>query len=300
VPLNWRPIAADRLAQLNGAHGSYANNEASVASFGTNGAWVRMGTFAPNGESARQFAKTIEQASSLRDKAVIVLDVRGNGGGSYNWFMGFIDALYGEPYADYYARARLQFANVMSDVSSGRAGGGGARGQGGARGNAADVPRTPPDRNMDGRSGNMNDRVTVRQGTNGVTLRVIGAPDPKDAPTGPPPPNLVRAKVLVLTDNGCGSACISFVDEMRRFPGVLQIGRDTYVDSRPGSPVNYDLPSGEASISAPSMVREVRERGDNFAWQADIYFDGDIADTDAVRAWITTVVLPATARPERH
>jgi hypothetical protein len=78
---------------------------------------------------------------------------------------------------------------------------------------------------------------------------------------------------------------------MRRFPGVLQIGRDTYVDSRPGSPANYDLPSGEASISAPSMVREVRQRGDNFAWKPDIYFDGDIANTDAVREWILNVVL---------
>ena len=45
------------------------------------------------------------------------------------------------------------------------------------------------------------------------------------------------------------------------------------------------------------MVREVRQRGDNFAWKPDIYYDGDIADTDAVRAWITSVVLkPASKR----
>jgi hypothetical protein len=64
------------------------------------------------------------------------------------------------------------------------------------------------------------------------------------------------------------------------------------VDTRPGSPANFDLPSGEASISAPNMVREVRQRGDNFAWKPDIYFDGDIADTQAVRAWILGIVLP--------
>jgi hypothetical protein len=39
------------------------------------------------------------------------------------------------------------------------------------------------------------------------------------------------------------------------------------------------------------MVREVRQRGDNFAWKPDIYFDGDIANTDAVREWILNVVL---------
>jgi hypothetical protein len=294
VALNWQPIAADRLAKLNAAHAPYSNNETSIASFGPNGAWVRMSTFGPNGETARQFARIIEQAPTLRTKDVIVFDVRGNGGGSYNWFMGFLDALYGEPYADYYARARLQFANVMSgELGAGRGAGGGGRGAG--RGTAAaDAPRTPPDRGL----GDLGARTTTRPGANGTTLRVIAAPDSSGLPP-TPPPNLVRARVLVLTDNGCGSACISFVDEMRRFPGVLQIGRDTYVDSRPGSPVNHELPSGEASLSVPGMVREVRDRGDNFAWKPDIYFDGDISNTTAVRAWILNTVLPGLARTGR-
>jgi hypothetical protein len=248
-----------------------------------------MSTFGPNGESAKQFAKIIEQAPTLRTKDVIVFDVRGNGGGSYNWFMGILDALYGEPYADYYARARLQFANVMSgDLGGGR----GAGGRGAGRGNApADAPRTPPDRGL----GDLASRTTTRPGANGATLRVIAAPDSSGLPR-TPPPNPVRARVLVLTDNGCASACISYVDEMRRFPGVFQIGRDTYVDSRPGSPMNHELPSGEASISVPSMVREVRERGDNFAWKPDTYFDGDIADTGKLQAWILNVVVPSLGR----
>jgi hypothetical protein len=289
VALNWQPITANRLTQLNAAHAPYSNNETSISAFGKNGAWVRMSTFGPNGESAKQFAKIIEQAPTLRTKDVIVFDVRGNGGGSYNWFMGFLDALYGEPYADYYARARLQFANVMSgDLGGGR----GAGGRGAGRGNApADAPRTPPDRGL----GDLASRTTTRPGANGATLRVIAAPDSSGLPR-TPPPNPVRARVLVLTDNGCASACISFVDEMRRFPGVFQIGRDTYVDSRPGSPMNHELPSGEASISVPSMVREVRERGDNFAWKPDTYFDGDIADTGKVQAWILNVVVPSLGR----
>jgi hypothetical protein len=172
-----------------------------------------MGTFGPSGESARQFARAIEQAPSLRDKNAIVFDVRGNGGGSYNWFMGFLDALYGEPYADYYARARLQFVNVMSEPqNTGRAGGRGAGGGGRGGAPTSDAPRTPPDRNLNVAS----IQVTTRPGANGTTLRLI-APD-SSTPAGAPPPNPVKARVFVLTDNGCGSACISFVDEMRRFP----------------------------------------------------------------------------------
>ena len=39
----------------------------------------------------------------------------------------------------------------------------------------------------------------------------------------------------MLTDYGCGSACISFVDEMLQFPGVRQIGLETFVDMRSAS-----------------------------------------------------------------
>ena len=35
------------------------------------------------------------------------MDVRQNGGGPYDWMMTFVNSLYGKPYADVYARARL-------------------------------------------------------------------------------------------------------------------------------------------------------------------------------------------------
>ena len=155
-----------------------------------------------------------------------MIDVRGNGGGSYTWFAAFLDSLYGPDYARYYARARVQFANIMSNMSSAMDGGGrGAR--------AADTGqqvRAPADPVLiGGTSGS-------RPGAHGTTLRIIPAADASGGPSGPPPASRTRARVFLLTDNGCGSACILFTDEMRRFPGVLQIGRDTYVDSYPGSP----------------------------------------------------------------
>ena len=296
VALNWQPIDNDKLARLDSIHGSYRNRETSIESWGRNGAWVRMPTMGPSGESARQFATIIEQAPTLRNKDIVVIDVRGNGGGSYNWFAGFLDSLYGPEYARFHARARVQFANIMSNLppidgaGRGGAGRGGAAGGGGAqqagRGASGEPVRAPVDGVL-GTGG----PSTTRPGAHGTTLRVLTAPDASGGPTGSPPANPVRARVFLLTDNGCGSACISFVDEMRRFPGVLQIGRDTYVDSYPGSPSNYLLPSGEASISAPAMTREVRQRGSNFAWKPDVYFEGDIRDTAAIRRWITDVLM---------
>jgi hypothetical protein len=105
----------------------------------------------------------------------------------------------------------------------------------------------------------------------------------------PAPASPVKAQVFVLTDYGCASACISFVDELRRIPGVTQVGRETAVDSRSGTPLNYRLPSGNGELTVPSLVREGRERGDNIPWRPDVRFDGDIADTQAVLAWIETL-----------
>ena len=301
VALKWQPIANDKLVRLDSTYGQYRNRETSIENWGRNGAWVRMPTMGPSGESARQFARIIEQAPTIRNKDVIVIDVRGNGGGSYNWFAGFLDSLYGPGYARYYARARVQFANIMSDMP--QATDGEARGgRGGASGSAQQAGGRGQDTRAVADTGQrvsapadsvlvVSGTIGTRPGGHGTTLRIIPAADANGGPSGPPPASLTRARVLLLTDNGCGSACISFVDEMRRFPGVLQIGRDTYVDSYPGSPRNYPLPSGEASISAPTMTREVRQRGNNFAWTPDLYFDGDIRDTDAVRRWITDVVL---------
>jgi hypothetical protein len=39
------------------------------------------------------------------------------------------------------------------------------------------------------------------------------------------------------------------------------------------------------------MTREVRQRGSNFAWKPDVYFEGDIRDTAAIRRWITDVLM---------
>jgi len=73
---------------------------------------------------------------------------------------------------------------------------------------------------------------------------------------------------------------------MKRFPGVLQVGRETHVDSRSGTPMPHAFPSGLGSIGLPNMVREGRARGDNIPQVPAVLFDGDIADTDAVRSWI--------------
>jgi len=290
VALNWTPIGADQLAVRNAPHDLMRDPVTAVSSFGRNGARVRMATFGPGTlEEAQQFHAIIDAAPSLRDKDIVVLDVRGNPGGSYNWFTGFLEAFYGPAYADHYATARLKIRPVFVDPPGGSlAGRPGAAAP--ARRERADPFNTPPDRAMDG----LLLGFEARPAAHGTTVYAAKMGSLPPAALAPEPPSPVKARVYVLTDYACASACIAFVDEMKRFPGVLQVGRETAVDSLTGTPINYALPSGNGELTVPSLVRENRERGDNVPQRPDIAYDGDIADTAAVLAWIQT--LPARAK----
>ncbi|WP_323518174.1 hypothetical protein [Xanthomonas nasturtii] len=100
----------------------------------------------------------------------------------------------------------------------------------------------------------------------------------------------MHARVLVLTDYDCGSACIGFVDELKQFPGVLQVGTETFVDARTGSPMTAMLPSGNGGIAVPYMTRDGRPRNDNVPQKPDIAFTGNIDDTAAVQAWLEQIL----------
>ncbi|MGZ6048242.1 MAG: hypothetical protein ACXWKN_07595 [Phenylobacterium sp.] len=290
VALNWTPIGADQLAVRNAPHDLMRDPVTAISSFGAAGARVRMATFGPGTlEEAQQFHAIIDAAPSLRDKAIVVFDVRGNPGGSYNWFTGFLEAFYGPTYADHYAIARLKIRPVFIDQP-----GGSLAGKPGATPPAprerADPFNTPPDKAMDG----LLTGFEARPAAHGATVWAAKMGPLPAAALAPAPPNPVHARVFVLTDYACASACIAFVDELKRFPGVLQVGRETAVDSLTGTPLTYPLPSGNGDLSVPSLVRENRERGDNIPQRPDIAFDGDIADTAAVLSWIQT--LPEKAK----
>lgn len=255
----------------------------SISDIGDDIAWVRMGTMIPTGKAQMdQFHSIIDGASALRDKRAVILDVRGNAGGTYNWFMAFLRAFYGQEYADYYARARLEISNVLLTPSDEVAAPSGSSLPAGFGTEGA--PSDPP---MEGRPGKPR-QVKL---ANGAELTIVPAPIAGLRFPAKAPATLARAQVFVLTDYGCASACLSFVDEMKRFPGVVQIGTETHIDRRSGGwPVGYPLPSGLAVMRMGRMVRDNRARGENEAWAPDVRYDGDITDTPAVKTWVKSIV----------
>lgn len=286
ITLTWvESPPEDRFApeRTSSSAPTIADESVSVSELGENGAWVRIGTMmAMTGETASQFRQLFDAAPTLRDKDVVVIDVRGNAGGMYNWFMAFLRAFYGQEYADYYARARLEIANTMLVLSPT-----GTDDPGFSA--AFDRIEVPPDPPMEVPPS----EPRVRQLPNGSRLVSTPAPIEFIAYPDQPPANPVRAQVYLLTDYGCASACLSFVDEMMRFPGVVQVGTETHVDRRSGGwPEKFELPSELAFVRMGRMVREGRRRGENEPWAPTYRFPGDITDTAAVRQWILEVVIP--------
>jgi len=253
----------------------------AISDFGTNSAWVRIGTMNPTGPvQTGQFRDIIARAPDLRNRDAIIIDVRGNSGGVYNWFMAFLRSLYGQPYADHHARARLEITNVMLSPAGSSLPTTPASAAGGP-------DAMPPDPPLDAAFV----KPEVRPLPGGASLTVLRAPDAARRQPGRAPVNPVKARVIVLADYGCASACISFVDEMRRFPGVTLVGTETHVDRRSGGwPEGFELPSGLATVRMGRMVREGRRRGENEPWSPDVRYPGDIARTDEVKAWIAALI----------
>ena len=88
VALDWKMAPLDELQPIILSWQGNRKRGVSTRMIGTDGAWVTLGYFAPeSAEQAAAFHAAIAAAPSLWNKRFIVLDVRGNGGGPYNWFM---------------------------------------------------------------------------------------------------------------------------------------------------------------------------------------------------------------------
>lgn len=89
--------------------------------------------------------------------------------------------------------------------------------------------------------------------------------------------------VAVIADNGCASACLDFLDEIRLIPGSIQLGQTTSSDTvylEAGNRVT--LPSGN-HLFMPMKVWRNRVRGDGEPLAPDVPLQVDMRDDAAVR-----------------
>jgi hypothetical protein len=101
-------------------------------------------------------------------------------------------------------------------------------------------------------------------------------------------PSLLKGWLIVLTDNACFSSCLAVTDDFRTI-GAFHVGQTTdaatwYVDVR-----EQYLPSGYSLFSTLQAVSGDSPEVGPFA--PSLAYDGDIANTTALEQWIDGTVL---------
>jgi oligopeptide transport system substrate-binding protein len=99
--------------------------------------------------------------------------------------------------------------------------------------------------------------------------------------------------VYVLTDAACGSACLDAVDLWKAL-GAIQVGQETAADTFYMDIRRVSLPSGMSSLWFPMKVFRDRPRGWNVPQTPAFSFEGDMTDTDAIDRWLMRDI---SARP---
>ena len=235
----------------------------SVENFGDNSAWIYMNTFVNADHSCKDifeaYEKLAPEIEKLKNKDIIVLDVRYNGGGCFGLSNIVLRALYGDKYVEaannnsyhgaiHYLRATPWVAQSMADT-----------------GDSAE--------NVNKLKQAIKDGQLFMTGWQGAGVQT------------PLPPTDLKARVYVLTDGKCVSACLNFMDTVKE-TNAVQIGRETNGDTRYVRGNSAVLPSGSGEITIAYERISGRRRKDNETYKPGFKFKGDMNDTAALQKWI--------------
>ena len=240
-----------------------------------------------------------EEGAAYRAGRAVVVDLRGNGGGLRSASTDLAEAVFGVDGARRAQRiyvsaswvTRISDDNV-SDIMSGTvAAVEGPRPEGAP----AQSARTIGWIYRGALRSNQESLVLgspPRADAGGLTARRIGQP-PQPAPDG--------ARIYVLVNETCLSACLWFMDVAAFMPGVTLIGDVSGADGALTWARVADLPEAGMTLTTPMMELRGYARSPGEFYTPDIAYPG-LWDDEAVRAWVLGLIdaerpLPLPASP---
>ena len=278
VALDWQPIddkaLTARLADTN--QRTHEPIGAKTLADGTR--WFTLSGFNgdPAGADAKGLVPTI--AAMRADRAAIaaapriVLDLRGNNGGSSEWSVQIAQILWGEAAVDAVPNTEYvewRASPAVIDTIKGYA------------------VQFAADPDAKARFSMMADGMTKAHAAGRALWR---EPDDESGAPAAKPTLVARpvGPVYYITDTGCASACLDAVDLWRAL-GAIGVGQETsadtlYIDVRLAA-----LPSGLTRGVIPMKVYRDRPRASNVPVAPDYRYPGDLRDTAKLAAWIATL-----------
>jgi hypothetical protein len=282
VTLAWRPAPKNIKTIVAKANAS-ERAPFEVRRFGDN-LWISAGSFQAEAKPAATalpalIASLKAEAAFARTAPIVVLDLRGNGGGSSDWGLQMARILWGDAAiarADYDSSAEVHVdwrpsaANIAALAEF-------------CTPLIADPAKASPD-------------IVAWCNTSLGGMRAARArnetlwrePDPPRGAPPPATPPLRTRPTYLLVDGACGSACLDTVDLWTAL-GAKVIGRTTNADSNYMEVRSVTTPSGHAEFSVPIKVYSGRPRGSGVPVEPVHSFDGNMGDTKALEAWVQTL-----------
>jgi hypothetical protein len=289
VTLDWVRIKRENLLpRVKKAIG------AGAAGFGVRrvgqGYWIALQDL--RSDQARAVVKAVEeQKMALREAPYVVLDLRGNGGGSSVMGRQIAASLLGAAAADGRLGPATQAACGGPD-GSWRASEDNIKQLEFVQASPLVVQGGPEIQKMV--HDTLRDaRAAFAQGK--MFSASINCPiEPPKPPAATQPPSLMKGRLILLTDNLCFSSCLSVTDDFRTL-GAFHVGQTTdaathYVDVR-----EQYLPSGYSMFSTLESV-DPGSPTQVGPYEPALTYNGDISDTAMLEKWVVDVAVPASNR----
>lgn len=274
--LQWTAIDNAALAERVRAAQGRIEAATGLRRFGRNGWWIRLASFNANSDEAAApllaLIRNMEtEPAAFREADLIVFDVRGNTGGNSEFGNRVAAALWGPALVASAPRAvaedwRVSAANVRQIERSNLP----------ALANrfGAEDPRTLS-------YGRFAREMSMALDRGDPFYRLALTPAVSGGVLAP-----VRARIFLLTDGWCGSACLDFADLVLAVPGVTHVGAETSADTVYIDNTGARLPSGEGFLGWSMKVIRGRPRAHNQSYVPHHVWSGSMTDTPGLERWI--------------
>ena len=241
-----------------------------VDRWGKDAWWIGAPTMTGEDNWKALYAAVDANLAALRSAPVVVIDLRGNGGGNSAFGDRLARKLFGDTVVDAHEVVWGDLVFQSGPLS---------------RKWAADAVVAAKD-NPDWLAEMKPEAEKLAAAPLGSKVLIPAdatPPAPKAAPQSP-----MKGKVVVLVDHACFSACLDTLDVFTRLPGVKLAGVETGADTIFMDGMGAPLPSGRATLGFGIKAWAQRVRGSNVPYkpEAGLQYDGSLADEAGLKTWL--------------
>ncbi len=241
-----------------------------VDRWGDDAWWIGAPTMTGEENWKALYAAIDTNLAAIRAADVVVIDLRGNGGGNSDYGDRLARRLFGDPVVDANDLAWGDLVFKAGPLSRKWA----ADGLEQAKAHPEWLASIKP----------TSEKLDAAPLGSKVLIKGGAAPSAqKDQPVNP-----MRARVVVLVDHACFSACLDTLDLFTRLPGVKLAGVETGADTIFMDGMGAPLPSGKATLRFGIKAWVQRRRGSNIPYAPDpsLHYTGSLADEAALKQWL--------------